>query len=86
MIEFFVWKSVLLLPSLMVPPICPGLCSGMSMTWEKHSEQEVRLRDAQSQAHSEILTGKKKSTSIQKTTKQHTEHCLEKVDQQNLIN
>lgn len=33
MTEFLVWNRVLLLPSLMVPPICPGLCSGMSMTW-----------------------------------------------------
>lgn len=38
MIEFLVWKSVLLLPSLIVPPICPGLCSGMSMTCGKNSE------------------------------------------------
>lgn len=37
MIEFLVWKSVLLLPSLIVPPICPGLCSGMSMTCGKNS-------------------------------------------------
>lgn len=43
MTEFFVWKSVLLLPSLMVPPICPGLCSGMSITWEMQSR--TRLMD-----------------------------------------
>ena len=33
MTEFLVWNRVLLLPSRMVPPIWPGLCSGMSMTW-----------------------------------------------------
>lgn len=41
MTEFLVWKSVLLLPSLMVPPIWPGLCSGMSMTWGG-SERDTR--------------------------------------------
>lgn len=41
MTEFVVWNRVLLLPSLMVPPIWPGLCSGMSMTWRRSKNKHV---------------------------------------------
>ena len=33
-IEFSVLKTVLLIPSLIVPPKLPGLCSGISITLE----------------------------------------------------
>ena len=32
--DFFVLKIVFLCPSLSVPPICPWLCSGISITFE----------------------------------------------------
>lgn len=35
--ESFVVKTVFLFPSLMVPPISPGLCSGISITLKKNS-------------------------------------------------
>lgn len=86
MMEFLVWKSVLLLPSLMVPPICPGLCSGMSMTYETHPEREVRMREEQqSQADCEALKWKTTLISPQNTSKPPEEHCLDQADQQNYI-
>ncbi len=35
-----VLKMVLLFPNLMVPPICPGLCSGISITCQVKQENQ----------------------------------------------
>jgi hypothetical protein len=40
-------KMVLLLPSLMVPPICSGLCSGISITWGHKRTLDVETGLAQ---------------------------------------
>lgn len=37
-------KRVRLFPSLMVPPICPGLCSGMSITCGQSRNSQTALR------------------------------------------
>lgn len=79
MTEFFVWNSVLLLPSLMVPPICPGLCSGMSITWEIQSR--MRLRDTQPHRNTETLT-EDKQHACRKHRQQPREHCSDWAEQQ----
>lgn len=38
---FSVLKMVLLFPSRIVPPICPGLCSGMSITCEVTNQTQA---------------------------------------------
>lgn len=54
-------KMVRLLPSLIVPPICPGLCSGISITCKGPSlnlySRQVRLQQDYFWIYKELTTG-----------------------------
>lgn len=50
-------KRVRLFPSLMVPPICPGLCSGMSITCGQSRNSQMALRSGQRSVWVKRTTG-----------------------------